>query len=295
MKLFKTFLCLFDGEAAGGETSNQSVNTEQTKGEHVLYGKQAPTTQEQTDVPSTSSSTLDDKRKAFRDLVSGEYKDIYTEETQRIINQRFKETKTLQADKEKNQPILDMLYQRYKITDGDTAGLMSAIENDDAYWSEAADEAGLTVEQYKHFQKMERELKAAKALENQRLTQQQANDQLMRWTAEADALKQMFPKFSLEEEAANPQFISLLKAGLPMEHAYKTIHFNELMNDAMATTATNTEKNVVSNIRAKGARPTENGMASQSAFTVKDDVSKLTKKDRAEIARRAMMGDTISF
>ena len=296
MKLFKTFLRLFDGEAAGGESTTQPVNTEQApKGEHVLYGKQkAPDTQEQTDVPSTSN-TLDDKRKTFRDLVSGEYKDIYTEETQRIINQRFKETKTLQAEVDKAKPLLDMLYQRYKVSDGDTAGLMSALENDDAYWSEAADEAGLTVEQYKQFQKMERELKAAKALENQRLTQQQANEQLMRWTAEADALKQTFPKFNLEVEASNPEFISLLKAGLPMEHAYKTIHFNELMNDAMATTATNTEKNVVSNIRAKGARPTENGMASQSAFTVKDDVSKLTKKDRAEIARRAMMGDTIYF
>ena len=55
------------------------------------------------------------------------------------------------------------------------------------------------------------------------------------------------------------------------------------------------EKQVVDTIRAKGARPAENGTAAQSAFTVKDDVSKLTREDRAEIARRAARGDSISF
>ena len=108
-------------------------------------------------------------------------------------------------------------------------------------------------------------------------------------------LKQSFPNFSLEAESANPEFISMLKAGVPMEHAYKTIHFNEIVNDAMTTAASKAEKSVVSNIRAKGSRPIENGTAAQSAFTIKDDVSKLSKKDRAEIARRAMMGEKITF
>lgn len=87
----------------------------------------------------------------------------------------------------------------------------------------------------------------------------------------------------------------MLKSGVPMEHAYKTLHFNELMHDAMATAASNTEKSVVSNIRAKGSRPIENGTAAQSAFTIKDDVSKLSKKDRADIARRAARGEKIVF
>ena len=58
---------------------------------------------------------------------------------------------------------------------------------------------------------------------------------------------------------------------------------------------TTTEKQVVDGIRAKGARPAEVGMTSSSGFIIKDDASKLTRQDRAEIARRATMGEKIRF
>lgn len=305
MLLFKTDLSLFDGaasgsgEAAAAATDNSGI-TGQT-GEKVLYGKQEPAPEAEpvntqaTDEKAPTSPTLEDRKREFNRLITEEYKDLYTEETQRIINRRFRETKNLQAQIDESKPLLDMLYQRYKVSEGDTKGLMSALENDDAYWSEAAEEAGLTVEQYKAFQKMERENAQLRAAQQQRLTDVKAQAQLQQWYQEADALKQAFPNFSLEQETQNPQFISMLKAGVPMEHAYKTLHFNELVQDAMSTAAIRTEKSVVSNIRAKGSRPIENGTAAQSAFTIKDDVSKLTKKDRADIARRAAKGETIIF
>ena len=55
------------------------------------------------------------------------------------------------------------------------------------------------------------------------------------------------------------------------------------------------ELDTVDGIRAKGARPQENGTTSQGAFIVKDDVSKLSKRDRAEIIRRAARGEHIEF
>jgi len=55
------------------------------------------------------------------------------------------------------------------------------------------------------------------------------------------------------------------------------------------------EKAVVDNIRARGSRPSENGTSSQSAFIVKDDVSKLSKEDRRNIAKRVMMGEKITI
>lgn len=305
MHLFKTDLSLFDGAASGsGEAAaaatNDSGTTGQT-GDKVLYGKQNagveanPVSTQATDEKAPTSSSLEERRREYNRLIQEEYKDLYTEDTQRMINRRFKDTKNLQAQVEDTKPLLDMLYQRYKVSEGDTKGLMSALENDDAYWSEAAEEAGLTVEQYKAFQKMERENAQLRAAQQRRVTDAKAQAQLQQWYQEADALKRAFPKFSLEAESQNPEFISMLKAGVPMEHAYKTLHYDELVNDAMTTAAVNTEKSVVSNIRAKGSRPIENGTAAQSAFTIKDDVSKLTKKDRAEIARRAMKGEKITF
>ena len=242
-----------------------------------------------------TSNTLDERRRAFQELVNGEYKDIYTEETQRMINRRFKETANLQARVDEMQPLVDMLMQRYDIKDGNVKSLMSAVENDDAYWSEAADEAGMTVDQYKKFQKLQRENEEFKRSENAKRGAQFVQAQTQKWFKEAEAVKAKFPNFDFKAELNNPAFISMLKSGTPVEHAYKVLHFDELVGNAVNVTAAKTQQAVVANVRARGARPQENGTAAQSAFTVKDDVHKLSKKDRAEIARRVARGEVISF
>ena len=245
---------------------------------------------------TTTSDTLEARRKAFQDLVnSEEYKDIYTEETQRIINRRFRQTQNLEQQVARNQPLIDMLMQRYKISDGDIGKLTSAIENDDAYWSEAAEEAGMSVEQYKQFQKLQRENAALLRDQQQRRSQQAAQQQLQKWQVEADQVKGVYPSFDLSAEAKNQQFLSMLKSGVPMQHAYEVVHLDDIKAGVAKMQAKATERQVVDGIRAKGARPQENGTTSQSAFTVKDDVGKLTKAERAEIARRVARGEIIKF
>ena len=245
-------------------------------------------------VQSTSDS-LEERRRAFRDMVNGEFKDVFTEETQRIINRRFSESRTLEAQVQAQQPVIDMLMQRYNIGDGNIKKLSDALENDSAYWSEAAEEAGMSVEQYKQFQKMKRENAALLAAQKGRQQQEAQHQQAQKWFQEAQHVKAKFPNFDLTAELKDPNFAAMLRAGTPVEHAYKVRHFDELMENAMQVTAANTEKRVVNNIRARGNRPAENGTASQSAFTIKDDVSKLSKKDRAEAARQAMRGAKIEF
>ena len=245
---------------------------------------------------TTTSDTLEARRKAFQDLVnSEEYKDIYTEETQRIINRRFRETQNLEQQVARNQPLIDMLMQRYKISDGDIGKLTAAIENDDAYWSEAAEEAGMSVEQYKQFQKLQREYAALMRDQQQRRSQQAAQQQLQKWYGEAEQVKGVYPSFDLNAEVKNQQFLSMLKSGVPMQHAYEVVHLDDIKAGVAKMQAKATERQVVDGIRAKGARPQENGTTSQSAFTVKDDVGKLTKAERAEIARRVARGEIIKF
>ena len=244
---------------------------------------------------SVTSDTLEARRKAFRDLVDGEYKDIYTEETQRIIDRRFRETRNLERQVWQYQPVIDMLMQRYRIGDGDMGKLSQAIENDDAYWSEAAEEAGMSVEQYKQFQRLQRENRELLRQQRQRQADESVQRQLRQWYGQAEEMRTLYPSFDLGAEVKDPQFLSLLKSGVPVRHAYEVIHMDEIKEAAMRAQAKATEKQVVDGIRAKGARPQENGTAAQSAFTVKDDVSKLSKKDRAEIARRVARGESIEF
>lgn len=315
------------GAAAPGQADNGTKggsqaapgNTRRGKSgeyQNVLFGKQAPAATADGGTPpqngqsaqssvagsdnnqqgvTTTSDTLEERRKAYRDLMNGEYKDLYTEDTQRIINRRFRETQALEQQVGQYQPLVDMLMQRYKIGDGDITKLTAAIENDDAYWSEAAEEAGMSVEQYKQFQKLQRDYNALQKAQQQRQSQEAAQRKLQRWYGEAEQVKALYPSFDLNAEVKNPQFLSMLKAGVPVQHAYEVTHMEEIKAGVAAMQARATEKQVVDGIRAKGARPQENGTSSQSAFTVKDDPSKWTKKDRAEVARRAARGENIKL
>ena len=320
-KMLEIDLTLFDATAgASGAGAGEGSPAASTQGDNisnpgstrrgktgefanVLFGKQTETNAVENGQAAAAdsevkvtSNTLEDRRKAYLDLVnSDEYKQVHTDEIQRIINRRFKETETLKSQVEKTQPLVDMLSKRYNIEGNDVDKLMEAIDGDYSYWEAAAEEAGMTVEQYKRYQKLMRENEQLKRAEEERRGKQFVESQTQKWVMEAEAVKAKFPKFDFRAELDNPAFLSMLKAGTPVEHAYKVVHFDELMSGAVNQTAINTQKAVVDNIRAKGARPAENGTAAQSAFTVYDDVHKLTKKMRAEIVERAAHGDRISF
>ena len=304
-----------DGNKGGSQASPAPTRRGKSGGfQNVLFGKQGDEPTAAGDEPGpegkaqpsaagkgkegdvvTTSNTLEDRRKAFQELVNGEYKDIYTEETQRIIDRRFREARNLEERAAKQQPVIDMLMQRYKIADGDLGKLAAAVENDNAYWSEAAEEMGMSVEQYKEFQRLKRENDALLRAQRMRQNQQAAQQQLQKWYSEGEQVKAVYPDFDLGAESKNPQFISMLKAGVPVQHAYEVIHMDEIKAGVAQSTARQTEKQVVDGIRAKGNRPAENGTSSQSAFTVKDDPHKWTKQDRAEVARRVARGETIKL
>lgn len=318
-------LDLFDGGAAGGEgmsAGSESLTGEGKAGpaaagrgrtgEKVLYGKQEPTgeaageTGEETpsdagkakDKPGeviTTSDTLEDRKRRYRELVNGEFKDVYTEDTQRIIDRRFKETKALEERLGRSQPIIDMLMDRYGITDGDPAKLRRALDEDNALWEKAAEDAGMSVEQYKRVQQLQRDNKALLAEREQRRAREAVDRQTQQWVMEAQELRGLYPHFDLGAEMQNRQFMSMLRSGVPVKTAYEVVHMEEIKRAVEMSAAKAAEKQVVDGIRAKGMRPAENGTAAQSGFTVKDDVSKLTKKDRAEIARRVARGEKIAF
>ena len=114
MYLYDMTLCLFEGgdgataATAQGETQASAGNTRQSKTgalDNVKYGKQpeSDVQQEQPDAGAekvkdveSTSDALEAKKKAFRELINGEYKDLYTQETQRMIDRRFKEAREME-------------------------------------------------------------------------------------------------------------------------------------------------------------------------------------------------------
>mgnify|MGYP006898685467 CR=1 FL=1 len=101
---------------------------------------------------------------------------------------------------------------------------------------------------------------------------------------------------SLDVELQNPQFRALISTKNPqyaisMEKAYQIIHFNELQAAAQREAA----EKVSQSVQARQARPDENALGARQSAEVKTDVGRLTKKERAEFARRAARGETITF
>lgn len=251
-------LDLFDG-GEGGQSGGEAAGGTGA-GETVVYGKQEENAPQdgahgegELDIPAedgspVTSDALEAKKREFRKLIGGEYKDLYQQE----VDQRFRKNRGLEAKLGEYQPLIDLMMDRYGVANGDLGQLQRAIESDETYWEAAAEDAGMSTEQYKAFAQMKR-------------------------------------------ESQDPRFLGMLKAGVPVQHAYEVIHMDAIKATVAQSAAQTAARQVTDNVRARGARPAENGVSSGSGFLVKSDVSKLTKKDRAEIARRAAHGEKIVF
>lgn len=292
-----------DGSATGDTTGSSAAAAQSKKSgdlSHVKYGRQdTGAAVADSEAPSQSpdaggNDTLEARQREFDELVnSDKFKDIYTKRTQDMIDRRFAKSKATEAENTKLREIADLLSRKYGVTnDADFSKLKAAIEGDDATWAEAAENAGMTIEQYRQFDAIKRENAAYQAARQNDIRAAQNRQKAEAWYAEAQTLKQKFPQFDLRTELADRNFVAAINAGVPMEMAYKGKYYDQFMGEATQ----GAEKRVVDNIRAKGKRPAENGAASQSAaFTVKSDPSKLTLADFNEIARRVAHGETISF
>ena len=329
-KLSKVDLQLFnDGGAVGAEGSATATedapkveskpsgsNRRSKSGEfdNVVFGKQEGTTSDgatsldtegnptgagKTDV-STTSNTLEERRKAYNDLINGEYKDLDQERFQQVFDRRFKQVKEMETELASYKELADMLITKYG--EGDVTHLKTALKEDTDYWEQIADERGQTLEQFFESQKrdiaiknLERENAELRKIRQMQIGQQQAQQQLATWYEQADEVKKVYPSFDLKTEAKNPQFLAMLKSGVPMEHAYRTMHFDELTQNAARVAAQTADAQAQARIKSKASRPSENGTSSQSAAIVRNDVSSLTRAERAEIARRVQRGEKIIF
>lgn len=246
------------------------------------------------DAGGQQQKTGEQLKQEFSDLIKGEYKDQFTSEVQSIINRRFKETKGLQEQLSAQQPVLDKLMARYNIQGGDMSALSQAIDSDRSLWEQAAEDAGMTVEQYRRIQNMELENMRLKRAQQENIARQMAQRQVDAWQRQAQEIKAEYEDFDLEAELRNPVFKAMLKAGAPMKNAYEALHMGDIKAGVARKAGEAREKQVTDNIRARGQRPTEGG-SSGAGITYSSDPSKLTAKERDELARRAERGERITF
>lgn len=287
--LWELNLCLFgEGGGEGGAGAEAGGGAAEAAGN----GAQQPS---QTIVTERTSQ---ERAAAFEQLIKGEYAEEFAARTQGIIDKRFKETKGLEKQMESMKPLMEALSTKYGVTDH--AKLLEAIEADASFYQEAADEQGLSVEQYKHMRELERKAAAFDEAEKQRQRVDSERKAYAVWDQQSQALKGIYPQFDFASECQNPetgpQFIKLLGNGVDVRTAYEVMHKDELLGGAIQSAVTQTQQRTMQTIAANGMRPSENGVGgSRAAEMTKIDPSKMTKKERNALVQRSMRGERIEL
>lgn len=243
-----------------------------------------------------------ERRKAFGQMMSGEYKDLADEMMQNAVQIA---AQNLEASPEMR-GLLEAIAEKYGTDATDLTALTDAIRNgvvkDDAYFEKIAMEKGISVRTAREMDKLE--------TQNKRLTaQQQAAQQMQkaaaerariaqiqaRWDAEAEALKAKYPEFDREEVLANPEVEKMMRAGCSMEAAYRAAYFDRLMARQTAATAQQTEQGVLNRVQQRASRPAENGTRPGGAVQTHLDVEHMSRKDREALEKRVLRGEIITL
>lgn len=243
-----------------------------------------------------------ERRKAFGQMMSGEYKDLADEMMQNAVQIA---AQNLEASPEMR-GLLEAIAEKYGTDATDLTALTDAIRNgvvkDDAYFEKIAMGKGISVRTAREMDKLE--------TQNKRLTaQQQAAQQMQkaaaerariaqiqaRWDAEAEALKAKYPDFDREEVLANPEVEKMMRAGCSMEAAYRAAYFDRLMARQTAATAQQTEQGVLNRVQQRASRPAENGTRPGGAVQTHLDVEHMSRKDREALEKRVLRGEIITL
>lgn len=224
-------------------------------------------------------------------------------ELQNIIKQRVKqkddELRNAQetVDKyNKAAPLFEALATRYGSGDpADIDSITKAVEEDNSFYEDEALEMGVSVEHLREFKRTQRQNKALQDQVDAFVRKQEADKQMDTWMKEAESTKKLYPDFDFSAELTNPAFKEKLKKGDSVIEAFRAVHFDDLMAKAMKYSADTTKADVAADIRARGVRPSENGLSSQGSASVKTEINNLSREGVLDIFRRADRGERIKF
>lgn len=113
--------------------------------------------------------------------------------------------------------------------------------------------------------------------------------------SEALSLASKIEGFDLQKELQNRRFVNMLHAGLSVEEAWRTVHFEELIRAAAEGAAEKANGIALANMRENSSRPDENGVSGLSPVSTSQSADKLTGRGIRDILRRVEKGAKVKF
>lgn len=293
------------GKAAGGEKLPQPPAGGSPLKEGASGSEGDPAEAEKHQEPAKepkAEKTPEERRRAFGEMVQGEYSDVFQEMMQRAID---KATENIRQNPQVAR-LTQALANAYGVDTEDMDGLIEAVENgrvkDEKYYEDLAQQRGVSVKTARELDKMESDLKRSntrnaqlQAMQQEAARQQRVSQIQAQWEAQAAQLKTQYPDFELQEVLANEQVADLMRRGVSLPDAYRAAYFDHIMQQATAQTAQKVEQGVAARIQQRAGRPGENGTRPGGAVTTHVDVASMSRRQLEDLERRARRGEKITL
>lgn len=293
------------GKAAGGEKLPQPPAGGSPLKEGASGSESDPAEAEKHQEPAKepkAEKTPEERRRAFGEMVQGEYSDVFQEMMQRAID---KATENIRQNPQVAR-LTQALANAYGVDTDDMDGLIEAVENgrvkDEKYYEDLAQQRGVSVKTARELDKMESDLKRSntrnaqlQAMQQEAARQQRVSQIQAQWEAQAAQLKTQYPDFELQEVLANEQVADLMRRGVSLPDAYRAAYFDHIMQQATAQTAQKVEQGVAARIQQRASRPGENGTRPGGAVTTHVDVASMSRRQLEDLERRARRGEKITL
>ena len=284
-----------EGGALGSEEKSE-LDEEAAENQNEVEGKDG----EEKGEGKTKSP--EERRKAFGELLRGEYADLTEELMQNAVTEAARRLEASPAMK----GLMQALQEKYGTDANDLVALTEAVRNgavkDDAYYEKLAMEKGVSTRTARELDKLESQNKhlteqqqMIQQMERQRAQQARIAELQAGWDREAEQLKAQYPDFNMAEVLANPEVEKMMRSGVSMTNAYRSAYFDHILKQQQAATARQVEQGVVNRLQQRNARPGENGTRPGGAVQTKIDVSHMSRKEMEEIEKRAMRGEVITL
>lgn len=284
-----------EGGALGSEEKSE-LDEEAAENQNEVEGKDG----EEKGEGKTKSP--EERRKAFGELLRGEYADLTEELMQNAVTEATRRLEASPAMK----GLMQALQEKYGTDANDLVALTEAVRNgavkDDAYYEKLAMEKGVSTRTARELDKLESQNKhlteqqqMIQQMERQRAQQARIAELQAGWDREAEQLKAQYPDFNMAEVLANPEVEKMMRSGVSMTNAYRSAYFDHILKQQQAATARQVEQGVVNRMQQRNARPGENGTRPGGAVQTKIDVSHMSRKEMEEMEKRVMRGEVITL
>lgn len=282
-----------EGGALGSEEKSE-LDEEAAENQNEAEGKDGE--------EKGKTKSPEERRKAFGELLRGEYADLTEELMQNAVTEATRRLEASPAMK----GLMQALQEKYGTDASDLVALTEAVRNgavkDDAYYEKLAMEKGVSTRTARELDKLESQNKhlteqqqMIQQMERQRVQQARIAELQAGWDREAEQLKAQYPDFNMAEVLANPEVEKMMRSGVSMTNAYRSAYFDHILKQQQAATARQVEQGVVNRMQQRNARPGENGTRPGGAVQTKIDVSHMSRKEMEEMEKRVMRGEVITL